>query len=121
MPSWRDTGGSQAAGVVFEGGQRTAAGLDGRGGGPRRDRSDQGTPRLKRFARIAMPLHGIPPRYVAFVWITLAGQRNADYPLVLICVAGSASNACFPFAAHRLRACSPWSLWSLSAIQSSAP
>lgn len=31
------------------------------------------------------------------------------------------SNACFPFAAQRLRACSPWSHWSLSAIQSSAP
>ena len=38
-----------------------------------------------RHARIALPRRGTPPRYVAFVWITPAGQRNADYPLVLIC------------------------------------
>ncbi len=31
------------------------------------------------------------------------------------------SNACFPFLVHITRACSPCSLWSLSAIQSSAP
>ena len=36
-------------------------------------------------------------------------------------VAWSASKACFPFTTHSARACSPRSLCSLSAIQSSAP
>lgn len=38
MPSWRDAGGSQAAGVLFERGQRPAAGLDGGSGRSRRSR-----------------------------------------------------------------------------------
>jgi len=36
MPSWHDAGGSQAARVLFEGGQRLAAGLDGGSGRSRR-------------------------------------------------------------------------------------
>jgi hypothetical protein len=61
-------------------------------------------------------------RYAGSRMLVVHQRRTAEtVRSVPLCVAGSASNACFPFAAHSSRACSPWSLWSLSAIQSSAP
>jgi hypothetical protein len=57
--------------------------------------------------------HGVAPRA-----LVMHQRRNAAVPWY---VAGSTLNACFPIAAQSARACSPRSLWSLLAIQSSEP
>lgn len=60
------------------------------------------------------------PASIAYPNLAPGGSRSADMPLswhqrrtaetvrsVPLCAAGAVSNACFPFAAHSSRACSP--------------